>query len=379
MKDAEKTYYLVIGWWETTDTNEDGSQKHTSYLDETEVRRFYANVILYLQAKGATQDEIDAISVRNYSTVGVEEMGTNVNTDGDVDIMIGVGNNINSKAGVSLYEGNDGKFSTEMGTTPTSRYVALLANTRNIGINVFDWLKTETGKQAFKRALDASEITVVPERSTEINLTVTVHGDTDVVTVLTDDTTAITLPEITIGEDKIFKGWAKSEDGEVVLSKATDITYNDVKSLVNVGDTELELYPILEAKPTVNPGFSVYIQVQGNNLTEDEAKLLKTRFLATLSAEEAARVIFHIEVVSNAAGFTEIIDDAEDIDVVIGGNKPLKDYPANASGELANAGTGHFADTSRKIIIHAKANDLDLAAKLYAFVTSDYVAGEVAE
>ena len=94
--------------------------------------------------------------------------------------------------------------------------------------------------------------------------------------------------------------------------------------------------------------------------------------MATLSDDEKATVIFHIESVTNATGFTSIINDAEDIDVVIGGNTPLKDYSAHTDGPIANAGTGHFANTSRKIIIHEKANDLELAVKLYAFVTADY-------
>ena len=689
-----KEYYLVIGWWECTKINDDGTQKFTSYLTEDQVRLFYANVILYLKAKGATEADLANVSVRNYSSEDVESMGAGVLADGDVAIMIGVGNNVNSKAGLSLYEADNAnsKFQTKMGTTPTDRYVALLDTTNALGVNVYDWLKTETGKQSFVKQLTASEISVVPERSDEINLTVTVHGDTDAVTVLTDADTAVTMPEITVAEDKIFKGFALSADGAVALnvSKDAELKYANLRSLVNVGDTAIELYPVIEDKPvkedrehfvvvawydkettsglnqtiieaveaalkayllsegvaqtdvdtvlfraysgnvgpstteivtdndvdimlgwgsaenitttgtipaasitetisdytmgaktnrylhvicadetvekamgffrtadldgfkapvpevfteitvtvhgdtdavtvltdadtvismpeiTVAEGYefkgfalsadgevalkaakdaalkyddvktliaesattlelypvvseivvetvtwgvvgviggadkweddialvrqddgtykseaitfiandefkvrqngkwdvsypegtdnwiitetyignfyvvfnaetgeivleavpvskmNVYVQIQGTNLTEDEANALKERFLATLTEDEQAKVVFNNEVVSSGADFTAIIEAAEDVDVVIGGNNPINGYGKHEDGPTANAGAGHFASTNRKIIISDRCNDLDLAKKLYAFVTADY-------
>lgn len=168
VKGAEKTYYLVIGWWECTDVKDDGSPKLTSHLTDTDMKMIFANINLYLKAKGATDEEIALVSVRNYSTNTVAEMGAKVLADGDVDIMIGVGNNVNSSAGLSLYEAsNDNKFSTPMGSSGTSRYVALLSSTNDLGVNVFDWLKTETGKKALTQKVEASEITVVPERISE--------------------------------------------------------------------------------------------------------------------------------------------------------------------------------------------------------------------
>ena len=376
VKTEGKEYYLVVGWWETTKLDSNGDPAHTSFLNDEQVRLFYSNLILYLKAKGATEADIAGISIRNYSTETVAQMGEKVLADGDVDLMIGVGNNVNSSAGLTLYESsNDNKFATEMGTTPTSRYVALLSSTRALGVNVFDWLKTDTGKQAFKKQLTASEITVVPERSSEINLTVTVHGDTDAVTTLTDAEMPITIPAITVPEGYEFKGFATSEGGEIALRTALTATlnYSSVKSLINVGDTALELYPVLaESKTVTETKLNVYVQVQGTNLLQEEAELLKERFLATLTAEEAANVEFHIETVANAAAFTEIIEAAEDVDVCIGGNNPLNNYAQHAEGQTANAGEGHFANTSRKIIICENTDNLELAKKLYAFVTSNY-------
>ena len=378
-KEDGKTYYLVVGWWETTALETDGvTPKHTSYLDEDQVRLFYSNLILYLKAKGATEKDLAAVSVRNYSSEKVADMGSLVLADGDVDIMIGVGNNVNSQAGLALYEAsNDNKFATEMGSTPTSRYVALLSSTNELGVNVFDWLKTDTGKQAFKKQLTASEITVVPERSNEIDLTVTVHGDTDAVTALTDDQTAITLPAITVADDKVFKGFALTADGEVALAVAIDaeIKYNDVKKLVATGEKTLDLYPVFGDKPT-GTALNVYIQINGNNLYEYEAKLFEARFTSTLTAEEKENVVFHFETAA-ADDFKATVNSATDVDVVIGGNNPVNSFAAHTDGAITNVAAKHFVSTNRKVIIANNTDNLDLAKKLYSFATAEAVEFEL--
>ena len=382
-KEEGKEYYLVVGWWECTTINTDGTQKFTSYLTDDQVRLFYANLILYLQAKGATEADLEKVSVRNYSSLDVATMGAAVLADGDIDLMIGVGNNVNSTAGLSLYEGtNDSKFATKMGIKPdgtnADRYVALLNSTNELGVNVFDWLKTETGKQAFLKQLKASDITVVPERSNEINVTVNVHGDTTETTNLTDAEMTVTMPTITVADDKIFKGFATSEGGDVALNVAADaeLTYENVKKLFAEGSTTLDLYPVFADKPTGTP-LNVYVQVQGTNLYEYEGKLLEARFMATLTDAEKEKVKFHFETVANAAAFTDIINAASDVDVVIGGNNPVNNYAQHADGATANAGAHHFVSTNRKVIICQNTDNLDLAKKLYAFVTADAVELEV--
>lgn len=250
-KEEGKTYYLVMGWWETTATEEDGSPKHTSYMTQETTKLFYSNVNKYLKLTGATDDDIKNISFRNYSTATVAEMGEKVNADADVDILVGVGNNINTAAGVSLYEGsNDSKFATTMGTTPTNRYVALTTYATERGVELYNWLKdTDTGKEAFLKELSEEEIqsSLAP---VQIDLTVTVHGDTDAVTKLQDKETVITMPTITIPNGKLFGGFATSQGGKVALNVARDaiLKYDDVKALAN-GVKTLDLYPVF-AEPT---------------------------------------------------------------------------------------------------------------------------------
>ncbi len=375
-KEAGKTYTLVIGWWEVNDP--DDPDKKTSYLTEELVKKFYANVNLYLKVKGLTDEQIANVQVRNYSTKSVAEMGALVNADGDVDFMIGVGNNINSSAGVILYEGsNDNKFATTMGSTPTSRYVALTSVATELGVNVYDWLTTETGKTAFNVVLKESDITVAPARTNEANLTVNFHlGEEPTVFVFESKNQSFTLPEITVEEGYELDGFALTSDGEVVLYLANggDFDYNDVKDLVE-GATSIDLYPIFSEVIVSEDDLVVYVQTN-KNLSVMEASLLQERFIATLEKDNELGIAFYY-FDEDAAGFTTEVQAASCVDVIIGGNNPLKNFAAHADGPLANAGAKHFADTSRKVIINANCQHLDLAKKLYAFVVADAPAFEL--
>lgn len=383
-KEEGKEYYLVLGWWETTALNEDGSPKQTSYMTETTVRLFYGNLINYLKATGATEAQIAAISFRNYSSEKVAGMGEMINSDGDVDIMVGVGNNINSTAGVSLYDHPDytddneySKFATPMGTKPESRYVACLSTAKTLGVSTYDWLRrTEAGKKAFLSKLTDEEIaaSLVPDA---INLSVTVHGDTDVTTLLESDTDVVQMPEITVPEGKLFKGFATSADGEVVLEVAKDATlrYANLKDLVAEGAKTLDLYPVFADKPVVLDDLVVYVQTNGSYLTKEEAELLQARFQA---ANPDKHIKFNI-LEAGKADFPGLIGD--DSDVIIGGNDPLKNFSMHDTTNypLANAGAKHFKSTNRKVIISDKVAEshLDLAKALYNFVKADATVFEV--
>ena len=376
-KNPDKTYYLVVGWWECTDFQEDGvTPKLTSHLTPETVRLFYYNLRNYLTTIGATEENLAAVTFRNYSSTTVAIMGTAINADADVDLVIGVGNNINSTAGVALHNSsNDYKFATEMGDPLTSRTVACPASASDFGVATFEWLRdTQAGKDAFKKVLTQAEIdaSLVPE---VIDLTVTVHGDGEPVsTHLQDRDTPVTMPEITVAPDKVFKGFALSNGGAVALNVAKNATlkYGDFETLLAENQTAIDLYPVLEDAPQQDKTCKVYIQVNGSNLTEPEAKLLKGRFLSTLAEDESAT----IEIVNaNADNFESAVNTAGDVDVLVGGNSPLNRFTATAEGPLANAGAKHFVDTSRKVEILNTANSrhLDFAKKFYDFVIADAV------
>ena len=373
VKEAGKDYYLVLGWWEVNDPND--PTKVTSHLTKATVRLFYQNVIDYLKAAGATDENIANIQFRNYSTATVAEMGEKINADADVDIMIGVGNNINSTAGVSLYENsNDYKFQTPMGDG-TARYVACTSVASDLGVSTYKWLKnTDAGIASFVRALTAEEIaqSLAP---VDLDFKVTVHGDTDVVTTLHTKDDKVTMPEITVPDDKNFKGFALTSGGEVALEVAKDATlkYDNLKDLVAEGVKTIDLYPVLEAKPVVLDDLVVYVQVNGNYLTMPEAKLLEARFKSTLTTQN---VKFNI-IDAGADDFKAAIGN--DSDVIIGGNKPVDSLGKHADGPTANVGAKHFASTNRKVIISDKvaAGHLELAKSLYNFVVAEAIEFEV--
>ena len=65
VKEDGKTYYLVLGWWECTDVNSDGTPKLTSNLTKTDVRLIYSNIINYLKLSGVSETDINNIQFRN--------------------------------------------------------------------------------------------------------------------------------------------------------------------------------------------------------------------------------------------------------------------------------------------------------------------------
>ena len=374
VKEEGKTYYLVLGWWEVNDP--DDPTKVTSHLTKTTVRLFYQNIINYLKASGATEENIKNIQFRNYATATVAQMGEKINADGDVDIMIGVGNNINSTAGCTLYNSsNDYKFQTPMGDG-TARYVACLSSATELGVKTYEWLRdTTAGVASFVRELTETEITE-SLKPVDLAFTVKVHGDEVKETVLHTKSDVVTMPAITIPEGKIFKGFALSETSEVVLEKAADavLKYDDLVSLVAEGVKTIDLYPIFEDAPVVTDDLVVYVQVQGSNLYDYEAALLAARFNASRTDDKKIK-IEGIKV-SNGSGFVTAVGEKGDADVLVGGSTPIDtdSFTRHSEGATANAGAKHFKSTNRKVAILQAAEahgHLELAKEFYNFVKAD--------
>lgn len=384
VKEEGKTYYLVVGWWETTDVDAEGNPKVTSSLTPDTVRVFYANLILYLKKFGATDADIKNIQFRNYSTVKVADMGALVNADGDVDLMIGVGNNINSQAGVSLLDGdNDNKVGNiMMGTTPIARYVALLKN-NPAAVSVFDWIKgDEVGKTAFTAQLTADKIVLAPARVEEvINLTVNVYGTNpgDVATtVLTNRTDVVQIPEINVPEGKEFSGWAftsGAESADIYADLSAELTYDSFEDFLAENQTEIDLYPIFSDYEEIISDLVVFLHMDNGSstyITSAEMSLLMDRFTAIL--EDPKNIEFQGVCDKDVAGFNKEVVDAGNVDVVIGGKAigsktPTLTFAEN--GALAQCGAYHFANTSRYVGIIAESEHADLAKKLYDFLIAD--------
>lgn len=88
---------LVIGWW---------SNSKSGVTEET-LAVYKAALEAYLVALGY-DIEPDTITYREYDQSAVADMGAAINADGDVDILLGVGNNIDSAAGVTVVSKKNG-------------------------------------------------------------------------------------------------------------------------------------------------------------------------------------------------------------------------------------------------------------------------------
>lgn len=152
-KDSTKDYYLVLGWY--------GKSK-TSGIDKSTMQHFYANVRVFLRAKGASEEELANVSVREYGTdLKVAETGALVNADGDVDLFFGMSTNIVDSANIPCIEVSD----TYTINSADKRVTGLLTDNA-MAKQLFDFLATDLGKQMFDSNfyLDPAEI---PENPVE--------------------------------------------------------------------------------------------------------------------------------------------------------------------------------------------------------------------
>ena len=375
-KEEGKEYYLVVGWWETTAKEDDGTPKVTSGLTKTIVKHWYQNLKVYLQKFGATEEQLNNIQFRNYSTEKVAEMGALINADGDVDLMIGVGNNINSDANVSLLDGsNDNKVGgIVMSSVTKGRYVALLKN-NPAAVSVFDWIKLfDQGKSSFQMnvSLKVDEITLATPRDQEVTYEVTVVGSTELKTKLVNDEDVIQTTNVEIPEGKELVGFATAADGEavVVISDLSKLTLAMVKSLFVNGAVTLTLYPVFKDAVVATEDLVVYVQINGSFLTEAEAFLIKERFESTLTEPKNIKWEFCKQGADDFKTTITTVLATGYVDVIIGGNSPLKNFEASESGALAVCSTGHFVKDDRRVLISSSSKNAELASKLYTYMTT---------
>lgn len=139
-KDASKTYSLVIGWYGLTST---------SGIDEATMQHIYKNIRTYLIGENVSNDVLDKISVREYTSAKIADVGTLVNTDGDVDIFMGAGGNMTSKGNIQTVTPEDLKTDftiTGKEVTKTGRAIGLLKES-TLARQVFTFITSEEGKQ----------------------------------------------------------------------------------------------------------------------------------------------------------------------------------------------------------------------------------------
>lgn len=133
--------FLVVGWYDKTTT---------SGLDQSDLDRWspfaQAFVKQWCLAHGQTEEEATKnsldIDIRGYSNNGnVAALGAAVNKDGDVDILLGVGNNVDSETGANILVEEK---TSGIPMNGKSRYIARLTSRPEV-VALYDWLKTAGG------------------------------------------------------------------------------------------------------------------------------------------------------------------------------------------------------------------------------------------
>ena len=128
---------LVIGWYAKTST---------TGLDQAVIDSFTASITSYVDGLETAIGEGTSINVviREYSAdLDVAGVGEQVNADGDVDILLGMGNNITSTGKIEVIERVNDYI---MGGK--SRNIARLT-ADDLTVIVFSWLKTDEVRALF--------------------------------------------------------------------------------------------------------------------------------------------------------------------------------------------------------------------------------------
>ena len=294
----------------------------------------------------ATKGYTYSVEFRHYTgdSLSVANFGAAVNSDADIDVIIGAGSNITSTGKVEYIARS---YMTYEGLT--ARYACLLTDTER-AIDFY----------AFVTGLEAGSA----------NISFNVKGDItsgDVDNILG---TTVTAPDVEAESGFEFIGWATTENATEAQVTGAKIGYADVKELLSEGS--VVLYPVFAEKQV---DLVVYIHLSASSnvyITADEADAIEAA-IATLYKDKNVSFV-RIEG-ENAAGFVTAISEATNVDIYIGGNKADGVTFDSEYGKVA-AGAGHFENTSRKVGIIDGCANKETAIALYEYLTADKVVAE---
>ncbi len=119
-------YDLVIGWY---------NKVSTSGLTEDIINKYVGGVEAYLDSQGHDHTALK-IDVRGYEG-DVATVGSKVNADTDVNVLVGMGGNIQTQGGINYVDLID---DLTMGTKSKRNIALIVENT--LGRLVFEWSKT---------------------------------------------------------------------------------------------------------------------------------------------------------------------------------------------------------------------------------------------
>lgn len=306
----------------------------------------YASYLTKIKTDFAAKESKINVLYREYAGEdydSVELFGAAINAAGDIDVILGSGNNIVSKGGV---QGVVAKAAMKDEYKANDRQAALLDYENEYAVALYTMVTGITSETA----------------------TVTLHGTEGVIasgklSSILGDKLEYDAP---VKSGETFVGWATTESAtEAEISAETEITYNTVKSLVK--DGAVNLYPVFSV---ASFDITVYVYLDnGNNknyITAEESAAMKAAFVAAHPDKKVNWVEINE---GNAAAFGTKATEGK-ADVVIAGNN-VGDFAVIAEGDGAKVklGAGWTANDSRYIAVAAGSENA-LAIDLWKILTA---------
>ena len=301
----------------------------------------------FLKAKLGVDAIPYSIEFRLYSESKIAALGSAINADGDIDVVIGVGATANAGNGFDYIARGDMSYEGY-----TSRKVCLMTDTER----AMEFYAYITGK-----GNGAAEITF-NVNGTEIT------GDVSELL-----GTTVATPSVTAPEGYEFKGWATTENATEAQVTASAIGYADVKDLL--ADGKVTLYPVVAEK---SYDLVVYIHLSASSstyITDAEADAVESAIATLLPG----KIVNFVRVKGqNGAGFQGIVTSVPNVDLYIAA-KGSGDLVFDETYTKVIVGEGHFENTSRYVGILAGADNLDNAVVVYNYLVAALESGETEE
>lgn len=272
---------------------------------------------------------------------GVADFGKAINDDGDIDVIIGSGANINSSNGGGVTVITKANLLSKFDPNGQGRQAALVTDTKA----AIDFYKFVTG---------------LSDNTATVTLSDGVNNDAFVLSELLGDSISYVVPE---KEGSTFVGYAYTENAAKADISTTDtITYAIVKDKLEEG--AVTLYPVFEE---VSYDLTVYVYLGNKNydITEDEFNGLKAAFN---TANPTANINWVSVFGVNNTGFCSAATNGK-ADVIMGG-KAMTNTCAETYPKVLIE-TSWVENETRYIGVISGSEDNELAVALYNFVLTE--------
>lgn len=314
--------YFVFGWYTKTSTS--GLNESTMSAIETALKEF-------LRTKGATDEQLALVDIRGYDG-GVADYGAKIMADGDVDVFLGCGSNIDSAGGVTLIKKSSGMtFNKKDGR----RFILL--NTESLSIDVYNWFQNYVHEN-----LDPTYVPEVFVKPATCNITFSLGNNAAATaacptgfSIFADE--KFTLPEaVEAADGYTFIGWKVGDTvydagASVSVSATTEIvaqfrsnalievSYSNGLKTRTASTTAPESDVVapgteitLPAAPTAKPGFvfagwrvGTELKAAGSKVTLSETTAITAEY--TVDSTVSATIIVGYYAKSGTSGVTEDI------------------------------------------------------------------------